>query len=375
MKSKKIKILQIGIGDEVFGGVEKILTNIFFEINHNKFVFDFLSPYKSSYEQVRDEIEKYEGKLITLGIKRDSIKNKLLYGIKLYKFLKNNHYDIIHVNTGVLPFMLEACLAARLSGCKRIIAHSHNNIKPDLIRKIIRQLIYRFSDKYLACSYEAAISMFPKKIIQDVVILKNGMHVNEYRFDYDLRKKMRKELGVKDSDLLLGCVGRFEKQKNHLFLIDIFNEIKKINKNTKLLLIGNGILENEILKKINKYNLEDSVIMTGFQNQINSYLSSMDYFVLPSLYEGLGIVLLEAQTNGLVSITSTNVASESKISNYIYYLDLNIGAKNWAKKILNINTNNIKSRKNLYKNAINSGYDLSSTIKNIEKIYINMMEK
>ena len=101
----------------------------------------------------------------------------------------------------------------------------------------------------------------------------------------------------------------------------------------------------------------------------------MDYFVLPSLYEGLGIVLLEAQTNGLVSITSTNVASESKISNYIYYLDLNIGAKNWAKKILNINTNNIKSRKNLYKNAINSGYDLSSTIKNIEKIYINMMEK
>ena len=166
---------------------------------------------------------------------------------------------------------------------------------------------------------------------------------------------------INEDSLVLGHVGRFDKQKNHEYLIDIFNEVHKKNKNSYLLLIGIGELKNEIELKVKKLNLSNNVIFLGLRNDTEKLYQCMDVFVLPSLYEGFPLVCVEAQCSGLKCIFSSNISPETKLLDTTILFPIDVPAEEWANKILEYKKN-ITNRKNGYINVVKKGYDLNSEI-------------
>ena len=184
----------------------------------------------------------------------------------------------------------------------------------------------------MACSEAAALELYGTT--KNVYILHNAIDVNKFKYNEKTEKTKRKELKIKDKDIVIGHIGRFEKQKNHEFLIDIFNEIHKQNKNTILLLVGEGSLKEEIEQKVKNLNLEKSVKFLGQRSDVNELYQAMDAFVLPSLYEGLPLVGVEAQAAGLPCFFSTEVTKETKVLETTKLIELTEGPQKWASIIL-----------------------------------------
>ena len=180
---------------------------------------------------------------------------------------------------------------------------------------------------------------------------------------------MRKKLGIPDSKLVVGHVGRFNFSKNHDFLIDTFYEIQKINKNSVLLLVGVGELEHNIKEKVNKKGLSQKVIFLGKRSDVNDLMQAMDIFIFPSNYEGLPVTLVEAQAAGLPIIKSDRVSNQCEITPYIYTLSLNSSPYEWANKAIQIV--NYSSRSNTLKYLIESHYDIYSNAVWLKNFYLN----
>ena len=361
-----MRVLSISMG-EVFGGIEKMEIEIAKFIG-NKTKFDILVPNNTIFKN-------YENNVYNLNIKRNSLINKLKYVIRLFKFLQNNKYDVIHINSSAFFFSFHVALIAKLCKVKRIIVHIHSIPK---INKFKRAIIYMFEpmytkliDKYLACSQLAIDRIYSKRILKkiNVQIIKNGINIGEFKFNESYRKKYEDEFRLQGK-VVYANIARFEKEKNHLFLIDIFYEIQKIQKNSVLLLIGEGMLKNRIIEKVNRLKISDKVLFLGFRDDVNKILNCIDIFILPSLYEGLGMVAIEAQTNGVFVYCSNNIPIEAKISSSFKYFDLKSESIDIAKDICKTNLKLI-NRKSEYKNAIKNGYDIKDMCKNLEIIYSN----
>jgi glycosyltransferase involved in cell wall biosynthesis len=371
---KKVKVLQVNAGSKNFGGVSAFLYNVYKNIDRTKFQFDFLSPKKTTYGTIRSEIEEMGGKIFELNIRNSGFIFYIKLFFKTKEFLKNNNYDIIHINSGALLFNFTVALSAKISGIKRIIVHSHNvkivnNKIKIFFRKILKTLISSLATDYLACSMLAAKSMFSQKLINKnkVIIIKNGIDVNKFRFNNDIRIQYRKDLKIEDK-IVIGHVGRFVRQKNHEYLIDVFNEMVKINNNVELLLVGEGELEEEIKEKVNAYDLSKKVKFLGVRKDVANLMQAMDAFIFPSLYEGLGIVLIEAQSTGLFVMTTTEIPSEAKITKNMQYLSLKSSPKEWAETFFD--KYNSKFNRNLsYKSVEENNYTISYTAKVLEEIY------
>lgn len=370
------RILQISIGSTVFGGVEKMIYEIYKNIDKNKFQFDFLSPNYTTYGMYREEIETAGGKIIEFKVDRNKLKGKLLYNKRLYQFLKKNKYEIVHINSGVFLFVLQVAMICRMAGVKKIIVHSHNAINYNLENKlkkyiinILKPLLKIFATDYLACSELAAQSMFSKEILKNVKIIKNGIDVNKYKFNIDIRNKYRQELNIENSISYIH-VGRFERQKNHKFLIDVFYEIQKIQNNAKLILIGEGQLQETIIAKVKELKIEDKVIFLNQRKDVGDLLHAGDCFILPSLYEGLPVVGIEAQTSGLPLICSDTITRELKLLDTTTFYSLGDKASTWSEKICKItNSLDLKSREDSYKLVQDKGYDIKMTANDMERIY------
>ena len=368
------RVLQISIGTTVFGGVEKMIYEIYKNIDQNKYQFDFLSPNYSTYESYRNEIENKGGKIIELKTDRSNFKKKLLYNKRLYKFLKNNKYDIVHINSGVFLFVLQVAVICKISGVKKIIVHSHNAIViKNKLKKFIITILKPFlkcvATDYLACSELAAKSIFSKSNLKNVKIIKNGINVAKYKFNIDIREQYRKKLKIEDN-ICYVHVGRFEKQKNHNFLIEIFNEILKEQNNAKLFLIGEGELKENIKNKVKEYGISDKVEFLNQRKDVAELLQAMDCFILPSLYEGLPVVGIEAQTSGLPLICSDTITKELKLLDTTTFISLNDAANIWSKKICEItNSVDLQTRENAYKIVQDEGYDIKITANKMQEIY------
>ena len=351
-----IKVLQIMDGYN-FNGIIKLMLEV--EKNIDKEIkFDYLTACN-----ICDNFNN-------LNIDRRSIKGRIIYNHRLRKFLKNNKYDIVHINSGAFFFTFSCALICKLCSIKKIIVHSHNTPKISRIKKIFIRIfnpIYRkITNVHLTCSNAASESLYTK--VDDVILIKNGIDVNKFKYNKNIREKIRKELNI-NNKLVYGHVGRFSKQKNHDFLIDLFYELQK-NKDCVLLLIGTGPLEDTIKNKVKKLNITDKVLFLGFREDINYLLNAIDIFIFPSLYEGLPVSLIEAQTNGLPIVTTSNISNEANISNNYYVID-NYDINNWLNTILNVKLGN---RENAYKNAIKNGYDIIDISNKLEKIYKNLMK-
>lgn len=264
-------------------------------------------------------------------------------------------------------------IISKLCKVKKVIIHSHSAPSMNKIKRIIisalNPIYIRFFDEYLACSKKAAKALFTNAFIKNnkVKILKNGVEIEKFKFSQEKREAYIKKLNL-ENKIVYGHVGDFVKAKNHMFLIDIFYEIQKKQKNSVLLLLGEGELKEKIKEKLQNLKIEDKVQFLGFRDDVGDILNCIDVFIFPSIYEGFGIAAIEAQTNGLITYCSNAVPEETKISNNFRSFNLNEKANDIATKICNEKLN-LLDRKEAYKHTIERGYDIKEVCKELAQIY------
>ena len=361
-----IRVLQVldKISDD--SGVSSVVMNYYSVLNHDEITFDFML--NEDVDQATRTYIESNGSVIYI-MPRLRFANLIKYISALKQFYRNKEYQIIHghvANSAVFYLGL-----ARKKVPHRII-HSHSTKGADVWWKRIRNwLLTRFvsnvANKYVACSTEAARFLFGKR--NDAVVLNNAICVDKYLFDSEKRERIRRELALWDS-LVIGHVGRFIPLKNHEFLLDVFYEIHKKEQSTALLLIGNGELFNKMEEKAKKLGLYDAVVFLGVRDNVGEYMNAMDVFVLPSRFEGLGIVGVEAQASGLRVFVSENVPRVMDFTGSVEYLKLD--KELWVNRLLKGYKDLERSEQG--KKAIGSQFDIKTQAERLSVYYMSMFE-
>lgn len=368
-KEKPIRIAHI-IGKWLGGGVESVVMNYYRHIDRTKIQFDFLCD-EDSTNIPYEEIEQLGGRVILIPPYQKVFK----YQKELIRIFKENNYKIVHSHINTLSvFPLRA---AKKAGVKVRIAHSHSTTnKKEWKKNLLKQVLRLFSKVYatdcMCCSELAGRWLFGDKAYESgkVYLLNNAIDLDKFKYNEKLRKEKRKELGISDDTLVIGHIGRFVAQKNHTFLIDIFNEVHKKNNNSVLLLAGQGPLMEEIKNKVKELKLNDSVRFLGQRNDVNELYQAFDVFCLPSLYEGLPVVGVEAQASGLLCILSNAMTKETKVFDITKFISLNNTPKDWADSILD----DVKKYKRIdtSKEMTSKNFNIKEEAKKLEKYYLNL---
>lgn len=372
MEQEPIRIAQI-IGKWVGGGVEAVVMNYYKHIDRNKIQFDFICD-DDSTNIPYEEIEKLGGKVILIPPYQKVFK----YHRELKRVLKEGKYKIVHSHINTLSVF--SLFAAKCAGVPVRIAHNHatsskKEWKRNLIKNILRKFSKLFATDYMCCSEYAGRWLFGNKEYDkgNVFVLNNAIDVEQFKYDENIRKQMRKELNIGNSTLVIGHIGRFVKTKNHTFLIDIFNEVHKKNKDSVLLLIGQGPLKDMITEKVEQLGLNDCVYFLGQRNDTNKLYQAMDVFVLPSLYEGVPVVGVEAQTSGLVCILSNAMPKIIKVLETTKFKSIDQNSEEWAETIINISNEYDREESSNYMKE--HGFDIKSEVKKLEEKYLILNKK
>lgn len=376
---KKLKVLYTPINAIGVGGLSTIAFRLGTNMNSEKINIDFFATYnvEGIYKKI---VENQNGKIFEFNIKeKKGILKKKIFIIKsFYKVLKTNKYDIIHIHIDNSYNGLIYGIIAKYFCKGKIIFHSHNASISGKLKNILHIIFKPFlgviGDEFATCSQKAANWMFPKYILKkkNIKFIENGIDMNKYLFNEKTRKKYRDDLNL-DNNFVIGHIGRFETQKNHEFLINIFNEVHKKQLNSKLLLIGTGSLKNKIIQQVKDFKLEKEVIFLQNRNDVKDILQACDIFLLPSLYEGLPLVAVEAQTSGVNVVLSDSITKEAKIVPNVKYISLNKSAEFWAKEILKLN---VKNDRNAYKQKLlDSNFNIKNSVLNLQKFYLEIMNK
>ena len=358
------------IGRYIGGGVEAVTINYYRNIDKNKVQLDFICD-EDSTNIPYEEIEKMGGKVIIIP----SYSKPFKYHKALKSVLKEGNYKIIHSNINTLSVF--SLFAAKCAGVPVRIAHSHSTTnkkekKKNLMKQVLRPFSRVFATDYMCCSELAGRWLFGNKEYDkgNVYLLNNAIDLDKFKYNESLRKKKRKELGIKDDTLVIGHIGRFVAQKNHGFLIDIFNDIHKKNNNSILLLAGQGPLMEDIKNKVKELNLWDSVKFLGQRNDANELYQAFDVFLLPSLYEGLPVVGVEAQAAGLLCYLSDDMTKETKVLDITKFMSLNNTPEEWANNILD----DVKKYKRIdtSKEMTAKNFNIKEEAKKLEEYYLNL---
>lgn len=356
----------------IYGGIEKLLLDVFEHKSCSDIQYDLLSLISEKDDELIRRIEDAGVGYYSLELdKHNTFERQIYHYKKLYNFITNNHYDVVHINITSYARVLDM-LVVKMSGVKTRIIHSHSaNEKDTISRKIIRPIrkLYDYTaTDFLACSDGAAKQLFSRKICKEkkYIVINNGIEIDNYLFSHEERIKVRDSLGIQDGDMLIGHVGRFTEAKNHLFILSVFNELHKLKPSSKLLLVGDGEKREEIEKEIIKLNIKDRVILFGSSSDIRALLSAMDVFLFPSVWEGLGISVIEAQCNGLPCYISEKVPKTAIILSNVHQYDITAGPKWWAKCILNENNDRVNEIDRIRK----SGYNIADSVHQLEKLYL-----
>ena len=336
---KPIKVAHV-IGMAIDGGTESVWINYYRNIDRTKVQFDFLVESESKIIN-KQEIESLGGHVVIIP----PYKKLFKYMKELKRIFKENQYDIVHSNMNALSvFTLRA---AKKAGIKVRIAHSHSTSnkkewKKNIVKNMLRPLSKKYATHYYACSEHAGRWLFGNKTFDKglVKIIYNAIDLERFNFNQENRDLIRKEYNIEDK-YVIGHVGRFMQQKNHVFLIDVFNEFQKTRNDAVLLLIGDGPLKEELFNKVNELNVQDKVIFGGVHKDVEKYYSAMDSFLFPSIYEGLGMTLVEAQVNGLPCLASNFIPKEAIVDTNTKLLELDI--TKWIQNMNDLNRTNSKN--------------------------------
>ena len=346
-------------------GTERVIFNIYENIDRDKVQFDFLVE---SFGELDNKIISMGGKIHYVTAENDREYYRLLCEF----FNTHSEYKIIHTHTHArMGLVLKA---AKKCGVECRIAHSHN-ARNDLPRTawIIKGLtsipIEKSANAFFACSSNAAKWLFPH--IKNCHILFNGIRVQDYLYNSSIRSVKRAELGLDESDFVMIHVGRFARQKNHHFLMQILNEYNKSNTQWKILLVGVGPLLSEIKEAAKNLGLTSHIVFLGERNDVNELLSASDLFLFPSLHEGLGIVVIEAQSSGLPCVVSDAVPNEADMKlGLLSRLSLKESLDVWA-KCINDKNKQRQDRTMFSSSILNSSYNIESIGQYMENFYLS----
>ncbi len=353
------------------GGAETLAMNIFRNVDRSKVVFDFI-VHTNEHCDYDDEIIKLGGKIYHFP--RYNISNNLLYVNKWKAFLdKHNEYKVLHAhNTG------SAAVFIPLAKKKGIYCISHSHIaksQSGLRQKMVDlyQLPLRnISDYLFACSKIAGEWLFGKDVDtrDNYKVITNGVDSEAFSYNEEFRNGIRYELNLGKS-LVVVNVARFHIQKNHEFLIDVFNEILKKHKDSKLLLVGTGELEEKIREKAVSLGIADKVIFTGVRSDVNKILSAADVFCMPSFREGLPVSLVEAQAAGLPVVATDTISDEIVLTDLVKFRSLDDSPEKWADTVIESSKTERTDRSEEIKKA---GYDIRTTARFLQDFYLEKYE-
>jgi len=349
------------------GGAETFMMNVYRNINRSNVQFDFLTCKPGDFD---DEIIRMGGKIHRIPYISDVGHFNYIQGLRRF-FSEQSDHKIIHSHLDKMSGIV--LREAKKAGIPIRISHSHNTkseggVASRTYKWLVGNFITTSATTFFACSNDAAKWLFNKKS-SNSVILKNGIEYDKFIFSGDIRKQVRAELNLEENTFVLGHVGRFNLQKNHSFLIDLFTEFHKQNGNVVLLLIGDGELRSTIEKKVRALHLEDNVKFLGIRSDIERILQGIDLFVFPSLHEGLPVSLIEAQGAGLPCIISDRISREVDLGmNLIEYAPLE-DISLWIEK-MKIAVSQETQRVQTYDSLIRSGYDIRDTAKKMEQFYL-----
>lgn len=350
------------------GGAETFLMKIYRMIDKTLYQMDFCvnEQRKGFYD---DEIVELGGKIFRIPSKSENYKE---FNIQLLNLIRSNKYDsVLRITSNAFGFL--DCKIAKEAGVKKCIVRSSNSADAEgiyalLVHSIGKALYSRYVDVKIAPSDLAAKYTFGNKayLNGDVNILHNGLDIDAYSYDENERKRIRKEFNIMPSDLLVGHIGRFSRQKNHDFLIEVFDVLHNQCPNSRLLLVGDGEEKEHIQTKVQNLNLSDCVMFAGIRNDIPNLMSALDVLLLPSLYEGMPNVVIEAQANGLPCLISDSITKEADITNLVHYLSIKETPENWAARIQCLDK---KKRSESTKTAMTkAGYDIRFVVSQFQEL-------
>ena len=347
------------------GGAETFMMKIFRSLPED-YKIDFIVSAKSGF---------YEKEVIDLGGRIFRVPLRTKQPIKTFKAI----YDVVKDNsyTHVLklcdtPIGVYDLLAAKMGGAKVLCvrscnAGSSNSKLGTLVNDFLRPFLNIMTDVKIAPSRLAAEFTFGKAEVEagKVKFIHNGVDLNVYKFDKDNREKIRKEFAIAEEQLVIGHIGRFNQQKNHKFLIEVFAEVLKQKPDALLMLVGDGEKKNEIKEQIKALGIEESVIFTGIRSDVPALLSAMDVFVFPSFYEGMPNTVIEAQATGLPCVIADTITKEAGFTGLVEYLSLRVPPHEWENKVIALYK---KGRIDTHNEFIKYAYDIDSVKNNFNEI-------
>ena len=367
------KVLVFGMTDNP-GGMESCIMNYYRHVDKNKIHFDFLCNWESMV--CEKEVKANGSKVYTIPQKS---RNYKAYKRAMNTFFSEHadEYDVFWYNTCTLT-NIDYLIYAKRYGIKKRIIHAHNSgNETSMIRGILHYVnkirLGRYATDFWSCSMAAAVYFFIKKQIhsQKYRLINNAISTYNYKYDILIRNEVRKNLGLEDK-YVIGHVGRFQYQKNHEFLIDIFYEYLKLDSRAVLMLVGQGEEEDAIRQKVINFGIEKSVLFMGVRTDVNRLLQAMDVFLLPSRFEGLPLVLIEAQTSGLRCLTTKNkVPYEVNVTGNVEFEELKENSIEWAHHIECMEKQPY-DRKSCLDLITDAGYDI---LKEAEKMESYMCEE
>lgn len=373
MKDKiKVLFFMDGIGNA--GGIQEMSIKWMENIEKDKFQIDILSYNTGKRDNFPERIRALGGEVYVIpkytnGDVINSIKHTK-------KFFKEHHYDILHAHSSSKAVFIMHY--AKKAGVKVRILHSHSSKfvvtdkKSLLIANMLLKPTLKNTTDFFACSPEAGIFLFSKEAYDQgkITLIHNGINTKKFLPDAGKRKKMRNELGMEER-FVIGNVGRFRPQKNHLYLMDIFKSVCDIDSDATLLCVGNGELEESIKEKATQLGIFNRIKFLGFRSDVSDLMQSFDLLLMPSLFEGLPVTAVEAQAEGVPGLFANTITPNVAILPTSSFLSLEDAPEVWAKKI--ISYKNIEREENPYKYILEQGYDIEIETKKLEKYYLDSL--
>lgn len=359
-----MRVLVINTTPFIYQGIACVIRNYCFRMNSSELVLEYA---------VFDLHQELEAELKQLGLVYHKMSSRRTaaksYFKELNDLLKQNHYDCVHIH-GNSAMMLPELILAKRHGIQKRIVHGHNTTcNSPVLNYFLLPLFYRLSNIKLACSKEAGNWLYGSR---PYIVLNNAIDTEAFRYRESIRNSYRKKLGL-ENQMVIGHIGRFNEQKNHEYLLRVFKEFHNQEPDSKLVCIGEGALRPHFEQLILEFKLQESVMLLGEQKEVADLLHVMDCFVFPSKWEGLGMVLLEAQANGLPCVASDAVPKAADMG-LIQYLPLGDTAV-WRNAIGNIKNrrgNRCESSEQCIETLKYKSYDLNINRKELINIYFNV---
>lgn len=372
MEFKKEKATPIRVavimGKMNSGGKKTLAMEYFRHMDHDKVKFDFICDADSNAIPT-DEIKKLGGEVHIVAPYQHIIQNMG----DMVSLFRKNHYDIVHAYNSTMNLfpMAAASFAGVPVRINESVSMGNKREKKYILKCLLRPFSHLFSTHYMSCGETCGIWQFGEDLYNKgkISVFKSVVNTEKYKFDPELRKTTREKYHLSDN-LVIGHIARFTAQKNSLFLIDIFHEIYELEPKAKLLLIGDGDLKEAMMEKIHLYHLEDAVAYLGRREDILQFYNAMDCFLLPSLYEGLPVVGIEAESTGLPVFFSSEIPKESGACDDLsHFIGLNKSAKEWATVVVTSLEGKVSERSDHSNEVKAAGFDSTEESHKLEAYY------